>query len=75
MRRPAYSAIEDWPRRLSEALPRLEQLHPFAKKVVIEGLVKTVASDGVMTEAESELLRTICALLHCPLPPLLPIVS
>ena len=75
MRRPAYSAIEDWPRRLSEALPRLEQLHPFAKKVVIEGLVKTIASDGILTEAESELLRTVCALLHCPLPPLLPTVS
>ena len=72
MRRPAYSAIEDWPRRLSDALPRLEQLHPFAKKVIIEGLVKTIASDAVMTEAESELLRTVCALLHCPLPPLLP---
>src|SRR5207237_121790 len=69
MRRPAYSAIEDWPRRLSEAL------HPFAKKVVIEGLVKTIASDGILTEAESELLRTVCALLHCPLPPLLPTVS
>jgi hypothetical protein len=25
----------------------------------------------VMTEAEAELLRTVCALLHCPLPPLL----
>jgi hypothetical protein len=24
-----------------------------------------------MTEAESELLRTVCALLHCPLPVLL----
>jgi hypothetical protein len=24
-----------------------------------------------MTEVEAELLRTVCALLHCPLPPLL----
>jgi hypothetical protein len=72
MRRPAYAAIEDWPRKLGEALPRLEQLHPFAKKVVIEGLVKTIASDDVMTEEEAELLRTVCALMHCPLPPVLP---
>jgi hypothetical protein len=43
-------------------------LHPFAKQAVIEGLVKTIASDDVMTEAEAELLRTVCALLHCPLP-------
>jgi Zn-dependent protease with chaperone function len=72
MRRPAYAAIGDWPRKLGEALPRLEQLHPFAKKVVIEGLVKTIASDDVMTEEEAELLRTVCALMHCPLPPVLP---
>ncbi|HEY6484018.1 MAG TPA: M48 family metallopeptidase [Steroidobacteraceae bacterium] len=71
MRRPAYTALADWPRQLSDALPQLEVLHPFAKKVVIEGLVKTIASDEVMTEAESELLRTVCALMHCPLPPLL----
>ncbi|HEY3786436.1 MAG TPA: M48 family metallopeptidase [Steroidobacteraceae bacterium] len=71
MRRPAYAELPDWPRQLSDALPRLDQLHPFAKKVVIDGLVKTIASDDLMTEAESELLRTVCALMHCPLPPLL----
>ncbi|MGH8136585.1 MAG: M48 family metallopeptidase [Steroidobacteraceae bacterium] len=71
MRRPAYAALADWPRQLNDALPRLEALHPFAKKAVIDGLVKTIASDQVMTEAEAELLRTVCALMHCPLPPLL----
>ncbi|HET9388799.1 MAG TPA: M48 family metallopeptidase [Steroidobacteraceae bacterium] len=71
MRRPAYAELPDWPRQLSEALTRLDQLHPFAKKVVIDGLVKTIASDDVMNEAEAELLRTVCALMHCPLPPLL----
>jgi Zn-dependent protease with chaperone function len=75
MRRPDYAQIEDWPRKLGEALPRLEQLHPFAKKAVIEGLVKTISVDDVLTEEESELLRTVCALLHCPLPPLLPTVA
>ncbi|HWM65075.1 MAG TPA: M48 family metallopeptidase [Steroidobacteraceae bacterium] len=71
MRSPEYTALSDWPGQLSDALPRLEQLEPFAKKQVIDGLVKTITSDEVMTEAESELLRTVCALLHCPLPPLL----
>lgn len=71
MRRPAYSDLPDWPQQLSEALPRLDQLHPFAKKVVIDGLVKTISSDDVLNEAEAELLRTVCALMHCPLPPLL----
>jgi Zn-dependent protease with chaperone function len=68
MRSPEYTPLNDWPRQLSDALPRLEQLEPMAKKRVIDGLVKTITSDEVMTEAESELLRTVCALLHCPLP-------
>ncbi|MBV9913658.1 MAG: M48 family metallopeptidase [Sinobacteraceae bacterium] len=71
MRRPEYAVIADWPQQLSRALARLEQLHPFAKQALIDGLVRTIASDEVMTEAEAELLRTVCALLHCPLPPLL----
>jgi hypothetical protein len=75
MRRPPFAAIEDWPRKLGDALPRLEQLHPFAKKAVVEGLVRTISNDHVLTEEESELLRTVCALLHCPLPPLLPTVA
>jgi Zn-dependent protease with chaperone function/uncharacterized tellurite resistance protein B-like protein len=71
MRSPEYSPLSNWARQLSAALPRLEQLEPLAKKRLIDGLVKTITTDDVMTEAESELLRTVCALLHCPLPPLL----
>jgi hypothetical protein len=71
MRSPEYAPLSDWPRQLSNALPRLGRLSPLAKKTVIDGLVKTITSDEVMTEAEAELLRTVCALLHCPLPPLL----
>jgi Zn-dependent protease with chaperone function/uncharacterized tellurite resistance protein B-like protein len=71
MRSPEYTPLSDWSRQLSAALPRLEQLEPFAKKRLIDGLVKTITTDDVMTEAESELLRTVCALLHCSLPPLL----
>ena len=72
MHRPPYLAIEDWPQRLADSLRRLEKLHPYAKKAVIEGLVKTVAHDETLNIAEAELLRTVCAALHCPLPPLLP---
>jgi Zn-dependent protease with chaperone function len=75
MRRPSYVAVADWQQKLSAALPRLEQLHPFAKKAVIEGLVKTVANDEMLMDEEAELLRTVCALLHCPLPPLLPVIA
>ena len=72
MNRPPYVAIENWSARLGDALRRLEKLHPFAKRAVIEGLVKTIAHDDMLNVAEAELLRTVCASLHCPLPPLLP---
>jgi Zn-dependent protease with chaperone function len=75
MRRPPFAVTPDWQQKLSAALPRLEQLHPFAKKAVIEGLVKTVANDEMLMDDEAELLRTVCALLHCPLPPLLPVIA
>lgn len=71
MRYPPYVSYPDWPRRLDAALPELEALQPFAKQAVVEGLVCTIASDGRLTVEEAELLRTTCALLHCPLPPLL----
>ena len=48
MRRPEYRPLADWPRQLSDALGRLEQLSPMAKKTLIDGLVKTIASDEVM---------------------------
>jgi hypothetical protein len=68
-------ATPDWQQKLSAAFPRLGQLHPFAKKAVIEGLVKTVANDEMLMDEEAELLRTVCAVLHCPLPPMLPLIA
>jgi hypothetical protein len=75
MRRPDFVRVQDWQKQLSAALPRLERLHPFAKRAVIEGLVKTVANDEWLIDEEAELLRTVCALLHCPLPPILPLIA
>jgi Zn-dependent protease with chaperone function len=75
MRRPPFVATPDWQQKLSAAFPRLGQLHPFAKKAVIEGLVKTVANDEMLMDEEAELLRTVCAVLHCPLPPMLPLIA
>jgi Zn-dependent protease with chaperone function len=49
----------------------LDALDPLARQVLVEGIVATVASDGRVTVAEAELLRTICGVLHCPLPPML----
>lgn len=74
-RRPPFASVQDWQRQLSEALPRLQLMHPFAKKTVIEGLVLTVAHDEMLMDEEAELLRTVCALLQCPLPPILPVIA
>lgn len=49
----------------------LDALDPLGKQALVEGLVATVGHDGTVTVAEAELLRTICAALHCPLPPML----
>ncbi len=47
------------------ALDSLDLPH---KRPLIEALVAAVNDDGVLAVAEAELLRTACALLHCPLP-------
>ena len=75
MRRPEFARVPDWQKQLSAGLARLQRLHPFAKKAVIGGLVKTVANDEWLMDEEAELLRTVCALLHCPLPPILPVIA
>ena len=67
----AYQPPADWVASLDQALPKLDRLAPAGKELVIAGLVRAVSSDGVVNVSEAELLRTICACLHCPLPPLL----
>jgi Zn-dependent protease with chaperone function len=69
--RPAFGDVDGWPAALRDALARLVHLRPFAKKVLIEGMVRCIAHDRRLSVAEGELLRTVCAVLHCPLPPIL----
>jgi Zn-dependent protease with chaperone function len=49
--------------------PVLDQLNPVAKQTLVEAVTAAVSHDGRISVAESELLRTVCGLLHCPLPP------
>ncbi|WP_101924899.1 MULTISPECIES: M48 family metallopeptidase [Luteimonas] len=49
----------------------LDALDPLAKQVMVEAITAAVSHDGEVSVAESELLRTICGVLHCPLPPTL----
>ena len=49
----------------------LDALDPLAKQAMVEAVTAAVGHDGRVSVAEAELLRTICAALHCPLPPML----
>jgi Zn-dependent protease with chaperone function len=49
----------------------LDGLDPLAKQALVEGITATIGHDNQVTVGEAELLRTICAALHCPLPPML----
>src|SRR3954447_6643175 len=66
---PLAPPADPW-RALDAGWEALNGLDPRNKKVLVESLVAAVADDGVLTVAEAELLRTTCALLRCPLPPL-----
>lgn len=58
-------------RALDDAWPVLDAVEPRGKELLVEGLVAAVSHDGRITVAEAELLRAVCASLHCPLPPML----
>ncbi|KIQ97305.1 hypothetical protein TI01_1165 [Lysobacter sp. A03] len=49
----------------------LDALDPLAKRLLVEAIALAIGHDGRITVAESELLRTVCGVLHCPLPPML----
>jgi Zn-dependent protease with chaperone function len=68
--RPAYGIAGPWSAALDLALSRLDQLAPIAKEQLVEAMVATVTHDQQLTIGEAELLRAVCASVHCPLPPL-----
>lgn len=49
----------------------LDALDPLAKQALVEAVTDAISSDGRVSVEEAELLRTICGVLHCPLPPVL----
>lgn len=57
-----------WQAPFEHALDQLDALMPPAKELLIQSLVSAIRADGVITTGEAELLRVICASLHCPLP-------
>ncbi len=69
--RPPYQPVPGWAPALDRALKCLDRLPPAGKEQLVEALVKTIALDQQLTVEESELLRVVCASIHCPLPPLM----
>lgn len=63
-----YQPPADGVRALEAVWPVLDGLEPLAKQLVVESLVAAMAHDGHIRVAEAELLRTVCGVLHCPLP-------
>ena len=53
---------------LENAWPSLVGMPPEDTQRLVGGVVATIADDGKTTLTEMELLRTMCAILHCPLP-------
>jgi Zn-dependent protease with chaperone function len=68
---PAYAPPQEWSGALDRALPKLDLLTPAGKELLVRGLTQAISADNVVTVIEAELLRTICAAVHCPLPPVL----
>jgi uncharacterized tellurite resistance protein B-like protein len=58
--------------QIDAALNRLAQASPLIKKNLIEACVHTIGADGVILEAEAELLRAVADTLDCPMPPFVP---
>lgn len=56
---------------LEAAWPVLDALAPDAKQALVEAVTAAVSHDGRLRVTEAELLRIVCGVLHCPLPPML----
>lgn len=67
----AYAPPPEGVLALDTVWPVLNGLNPAAKQLVVEAVTAAASHDGKISVSESELLRTVCGVLHCPLPPML----
>jgi len=66
---PAYDPPQQWILQMDQALDTLDKLPPMIKEELVKALTVTISHDGKVTVSEAELLRAVCIILHCPLPP------
>jgi Zn-dependent protease with chaperone function len=55
--------------QIDATLNRLAQASPLIKKNLLDACIHIVGADGVILEAEAELLRAVADTLDCPMPP------
>jgi len=68
---PPYAPPADWQAALDQAWLSLNEVDGPSKALLVEAVTRAISHDGHMSVAESELLRTVCGCLYCPLPPML----
>ena len=66
---PEYNPPQMWVQKMDKALDKLDGLPAVAKEELVKALTMTISHDARVTVSEAELLRAVCAILHCPLPP------
>ncbi len=67
MRPPEGSGL----RKLNDALQQLVQVAPQHRRRLVDACAAAICADGQVNATEAELLRGVCDLLGCPLPPLI----
>ena len=68
---PAYLPPARWAKKMDAALEKLDKMPAMVKQELVKSLTVTISHDGKVTINEAELLRAICGIIHCPLPPFL----
>ena len=55
---------------LDGALRELGEVKPLQKPALLKACAASIMADEVVTPLEADLLRTVAAILDCPMPPL-----
>ncbi len=58
--------------QLDAALERLATVKPLQKPALLKACAACILADDQVAPIEVELLRTVAAILDCPMPPLVP---
>jgi hypothetical protein len=57
---------------LDNALQQLSRVAPKVRARLVDACAACICADAAVNVAEAELLRAMCDMLDCPMPPLLP---